>query len=78
MGWPTVVPGLALPKILGRGRPHGSGSNMIRLAQMKEGDSLVEVPKRRMHSIRTSAANAGIEVTCRKLPSGKYLIMRTK
>lgn len=71
-----VVSGLVLPLILGRGRPKGQGPNIEQLRCLQPGDSIVEVPRKRMNALRMSAAGAGIKVTVRRMLSGKYLIMR--
>ncbi len=66
-----------LPPITGRGRKKGSGPNLQLLNRMNIGDSVWDVPRDKMHSIRTSAYYAGIRVVVRRIPHTKlYAIKR--
>lgn len=67
-----IEKGIPVPKIVGRGRPRGTGSNLRALAKMKPGDSLWDVPKAKKDSIRTSAFRNKIRLKIRRiaLPDG--------
>jgi hypothetical protein len=69
--------GKQMPKVAGRGRPKGSGSNLKLLAKLKPGDSLFDVPRNKMNSIRTSAYRSGIAISIRLIPDTQlYSIWR--
>lgn len=72
-----------MPKVMGRGRKKGSGSNMRLLARLVPGGNPVfEVPHDKMLSIRASANVMGIQIKVREMPdadgkpSGLYAIQR--
>jgi hypothetical protein len=66
-----------IPKVAGRGRPKGSGCNLKTLAKLKPGDSLFDVPRNKMNSIRSSAYRAGVEISIRLIPDTQlYSIWR--
>ncbi len=74
-----------LPKIRGRGRKKGDGSNLRLLARLEiEGNPIFGVPRNRMLSIRQSARAAGIPIRVREIPNddgkptGVYAIQRLK
>jgi hypothetical protein len=58
---------LPVIKVVGRGRPRGSGSNLRTLAKMGKGDSLWDVPKKKMDSFRTSAFRNNIRLKIRRI-----------
>jgi len=55
-------------KVVGRGRKKGSGDNMRLLAKLKKGDSMWDVPKDKMNSIRSSAIRNNIAIKIRWIP----------
>ena len=59
-----------LPGISGRGRPVGDGDNIRFLKALKPGDTVWDVPAKRMATLRASAARCGIKVMARKIPGG--------
>lgn len=63
---------LPVPAIKGRGRKVGSGANIKLLERMAPGQSIWEVPKEKMESIRATAHNKGIEITVRRQPNSIY------
>jgi len=73
-----VEPRDGMPKIQGRGRKPGFGSNLNLLKRLKVGgDPVFDVPRNKMHSIRQSANLAGIPIKIRAIPdSDLYAIQR--
>lgn len=72
-----------MPKVLGRGRKRGSGSNMHLLDKLVPGGSPVfDVPKNKMLSLRCSASAMGIKIKVRAIPdldgnpTDRYAIQR--
>jgi len=73
IGDPLIIErGIPVSKILGRGRPRGSGGNLRALAKLKPGDSLWDVPKKKKDSFRTAAFRHKIKIKVRRiaLPDG--------
>lgn len=66
-----------MPNITGRGRPKGTGFNQKLLGNLGHGDSIWEVPRNKMNSIRVTAHRMGIKVQIRKQPNNNnYAIKR--
>jgi hypothetical protein len=57
-----------LPKVTGRGRKKGSGSNLKLLASLKPGDSIWDIPEKKAMSICFSAYKAKIKISRRRIP----------
>lgn len=76
---PAVVKGFEVTKVLGRGRPKGSGCNIQLLNILKPGDLSSCVwgcSKKKARSIRVTAAYHGIKVKVRMLENKLYAIWR--
>jgi hypothetical protein len=73
-----VLDGQEVPRILGRGRPKGSGINMIALSNLKKGGCLWNVTKDKMFSFKFSASimEPRVRLKIRKLPNGYYAIFK--
>ncbi len=72
-----VLESMPIPKIQGRGRPKGHGPNLRMLARMKPGNCIVDVPWRKMESIRSSAYDGGYKIRVRRMPDSKrYFIWK--
>lgn len=69
---------IPIPRIKGRGRKKGSGSNLEILSGMRPKYPMMGIPLRKMESIRGSARRAGIPIMVRQDPtdSRKYLIFK--
>lgn len=68
---------LPVPKVHGRGRKGGTGVNLDLLRKMKSGQSIWEVPKAKMESIRSTATIFEITIKVRRLPdSDNYVIFK--
>lgn len=82
-GDPLIIErGVPVLRVVGRGRHKGSGSNIRTLMKLNPGDSLWDVPRKKMDSFRVSAFRSGIKIKVRRiaLPDGtltdKYAIWR--
>lgn len=80
-----VIEAGPMPRIRGRGRPKGAGSNLRLLAKLvPNGNPVWGVPRKKMLSIRQSARNAGILIKTREIPgphgesTDTYVIQRIK
>ncbi len=72
-GDPLIIErGVPVLRVVGRGRPKGNGSNIRALRKMNPGDSLWDVPRKKMDSFRVSAFRSGIKIKVRRiaLPDG--------
>jgi hypothetical protein len=67
-----------VPKIINKGRPPGSGINMIALSNLKVGGCLWNVNKDKMLSFKFSAGQMRpkLKLKIRKLPNGYYAIFK--
>jgi len=65
-----------IPKIMGRGRKRGGGSNGRLLARLRPGDALSDISVKKLASIRTTAHRLGIKIKVRMMPDTdrRYLI----
>lgn len=84
MSHPVLViePG-TMPKVVGRGRKRGSGSNYRLLKRLApNGNPVFDVPYDKMQSIRATAHRGGIRVKVRQMvgpddkPTGLYCLQR--
>lgn len=66
---------MELPPVLPTKRK-GNGINLILLRKMEMGQSIWEIPRKKMLSLRHTAHQAKIKVRVRKLPSGRYAIFK--
>ena len=57
-----------MPPIKGRGRKLGDGENIRLLTDMAIGDSLWDISKGKMESLRSSASHIGIKILVRRIP----------
>lgn len=74
-----IVHRVAPTKVLGRGRPKGTGSNQLLLEKIKPSDMsscIWGVNRKKMESIRYTAHASGITLKIRRLEGGKYAIWR--
>ncbi len=62
-----IKEGVELPKLRTAGRPKGSGINLRLLKGLKDGQTVWEVPKKKMRSIIVSANYAGIRLMVRRM-----------
>ena len=73
-----------LPRINGRGRRKGDGENIKLLSGMKPGDSLWDIPKAKIYSLRTTCQHHGFRIRVRAIPGTRlyaleklFLAMKT-
>lgn len=71
-----VTSGVGIPPVLPHKRIKGNGINLILFRNMKSGESIWEVPRKKMESIRQSALKGGIKISVRKIPSGRYAVFK--
>lgn len=64
----NIIRGATPPKVEGRGCKAGIGVNINLLKRMEPGDSIWEVPVRKMRSIKDTATRYGIRLKIRKIP----------
>jgi len=80
MSNPKIVIGLAPTKILGRGRPVGTGPNQKLLGKIKPNEAhscIWGLSLKKMRSIKSTASLLGISIKIRRLENDKYAIWRT-
>jgi len=58
-------------------RPYNKGKNLDILLKMEPGDSIWEVPYRKVRSLRFSALRRGMKIKARRIPtSERYAVFR--
>lgn len=63
-------------KVGGRGRKKGDGLNLRLLTKMNVNDTVWEIPKNRMQSIRASAHRGGFRIQIRRQPYNSYYVIK--
>lgn len=58
-----------LPRKRTRGRPKGSGVNLHLLRSLRPNQTVWDVRRKKMHSIKVSAQAAGIKLMIRRIPN---------
>lgn len=71
----TIKDGVECPPVI-QVKRKGNGINLILLRKMEVGQSVWEIPRKKMLSLRHTAGQANIKLKVRKLPSGRYAVFK--